>query len=131
MFLQVGRQLPPTPLLSKIFYNDFDYSLSRIRFTLAHELAHLILEHEDDGELSECEANFAAGYLLAPDPIVIEYSSLETHDIEAKFGVSHECAKVVQRHACNRRRCGRRPMSHEIQLLAQCNLTPKEVMSIG
>lgn len=89
-----------------IFYNDsFDISEQRIRFTLAHELGHIVLDHFKDDKTSltrrqlsskkydefEAEANMFAAELLLPKPLLkIEDS---TEKIVKKFNVSNSVAE--------------------------------------
>lgn len=44
---------------------------ARLNFTLAHELGHILLHHEEDAAADEAEANCFAGHLLCPEPVVI------------------------------------------------------------
>lgn len=52
-----------------IFYND-DMQKERIRFTIMHEIGHIVLNHTEHSQLAEAEANFFAKYSLAPPPLV-------------------------------------------------------------
>lgn len=70
----------------------------RLRFSLAHELGHVYLGHEEDGEIEEKEANCFASQLLAPD-VVLErvLKRFDSADIEATrntFGLSWEAAEI-------------------------------------
>lgn len=71
-----------------ILYNDQVPNKGRIRFTLAHELGHYILKHnektektkltrysltQDEYDVFEKEANYFAKRLLAPIPLVYNY----------------------------------------------------------
>ena len=42
----------------------------RIRFTIMHEIGHIVLDHTEHSDLAESEANFFAKYALAPPPLV-------------------------------------------------------------
>lgn len=69
---------------------DAEKSRKRVRFSLAHELAHIVLEHLNDEITSlsrgglpdfiyyqmEAEANTFAGNLLAPPALIGEYEKL-------------------------------------------------------
>lgn len=48
-----------------------------IRFTLAHELGHIVLNHTDDNEINNSEANCFARNILYPIPIR-DYYDLKT-----------------------------------------------------
>lgn len=71
-----------------ILYNDKISNEGRIRFTLAHELGHYVLKHnqksektkltrysltQDEYDVFEKEANYFAKRLLAPIPLVYDY----------------------------------------------------------
>lgn len=90
-----------------IFYNDTIKNKARIRFTLAHELGHYILKHneisdktkfmryslsDNEYDIFEKEANYFAKRLLAPLPIINaildKNNSIEAKNLEEIFGVS-------------------------------------------
>lgn len=52
--------------LHLILYNEDICCAERLRFTLAHETAHVILEHTEECEVAELEADFFAAQLLSP-----------------------------------------------------------------
>lgn len=87
----------------EILYND-DRSEKRIRFSLAHELGHIWLGHPDQFsnqapelvEMAEAEANFFAGYLLAPTALVLSLELNTPQKIANYFDISLEAAKLVQ-----------------------------------
>ena len=62
--------------LPRIIYNK-NNSEKRIKFTIMHEIGHLLLNHCDKDGTDELEANFFAKYILAP-PIIINHLNL--HD---------------------------------------------------
>ncbi|CAB4567575.1 unannotated protein [freshwater metagenome] len=74
---------------------------ARQRFTLAHECAHIWLDHLVDGNFvdfdrGEQEANFFASYLLAPDVLVDSWlARVQVPEISSEFNVSHEAATFV------------------------------------
>ncbi len=85
-----------------IHYNYYINSKKRKRFTIAHELGHIMLGHIKvrnilcrGGDINEEEANFFARCLLAPECII---NALDTSkDIDIKmlsdyFEVSKDCA---------------------------------------
>ena len=74
---------------SNIYYND-KKSKRRIRFSLMHELGHLVLDTQD-----EAEANNFASNILAPS-MAVYYSGLKNiREISNIFDVSLECAKYA------------------------------------
>lgn len=98
--------------------------VERIRFTLAHELAYLVLEHPDEesGEL-EGEADIFANYLLAPAPLILRDSSVNSYAIEADFAVSHSCTLSARDRTAKRRDFGpQHPTEYEIRILKTARL---------
>ncbi|MBD5081126.1 MAG: ImmA/IrrE family metallo-endopeptidase [Ruminococcaceae bacterium] len=59
-----------------LFYNETK-SEESIRFTLAHELGHIILKHTNDNEFNEREANCFARNILYRLPINDFYSLID------------------------------------------------------
>jgi hypothetical protein len=55
-----------------IYYNDIE-TPQRIKFSLMHELGHIMLGHTEHSEQNEHEANFFSKNMLAP-PITIHYA---------------------------------------------------------
>ena len=56
-----------------ILYNNRVGSLRRRNFTLAHEVGHIYLEHQEDGPEEERQANAFAAELLMPRVLASEY----------------------------------------------------------
>lgn len=106
-----------------IFYND-QRSRERIRFTLAHELAHLVLEHPDEkSDELEGEADIFANYLLAPAPLILRDSSVNSYAIETDFAVSHGCALSARDRTAKRRDFGPQYLTeYEIRILKAARL---------
>lgn len=74
-----------------IAYND-NKPVSRIRFSLMHELGHYILKHEGEKQENEQEADCFASNILAPR-VVIHKMGLRTSDqIHQFFGLSYEAS---------------------------------------
>lgn len=84
---------------SRIIYFNEKMPLACIRFTLAHEIGHAILEHQDeDDPYAEKEANCFARNLLCPAPIVSAYDLLFARDYVSVFDVSADMARVAIEH---------------------------------
>lgn len=88
----------------------------RSRFSGAHELGHVLLDHPDDDWPNEEEANYFGGYLLAPHPLVLLLGD-DTDAIAETFGISRACASFALDQARSRRRDGRPCQPHEKKLL--------------
>lgn len=77
----------------EIYYNDTkDYST--IRFTLAHELGHIVLEHNEDNDISQKEANCFARNLLCPIPVIDELKLKTVNALVEVFEVGELMAVV-------------------------------------
>lgn len=74
-----------------IYYNQ-DIGKSRVRFTIMHEIGHIMLDHKDGNEVEESEANFFSKHILAPPCIMNEVGVEDYLDIVTKFEVSQEMA---------------------------------------
>lgn len=70
-----------------IYYNENVEPKERIKFTIAHEIGHILLQTE-----VEEYANFFAGYLLAPVVLILEYKLFEKEKIMDYFKVGYKCA---------------------------------------
>ncbi|MGM0124899.1 hypothetical protein IGI37_002293 [Enterococcus sp. AZ194] len=97
-----------------ILYNDMIENTGRIRFTLAHELGHYVLKHNelsektklsrysltsDEYDIFEKEANYFAKRLLAPIPLVDLYmenwNEIVATSIEYAFNTSYTVAHHI------------------------------------
>ena len=66
--LLVHHQYPGGRSAYELFF-DSHQDPRRVRFTLAHELGHIILKHSRRNDFEETEADYFASQLLAPDPL--------------------------------------------------------------
>ena len=89
-------ELSPNIFEYRIYYND-TMPRERIRFTIMHELGHIMLDHKEHSILAETEANYFAGYALAPPPIVAEIGIADFVELADRFDVSQECALYAMR----------------------------------
>ena len=93
-----------------ILYNDTIDNVGRIRWTIAHELGHFILKHneitnksiiarssltEEEYEIFEKEANCFARTLLAPPPVITNLGKIDIYDIANICNISFEAATHV------------------------------------
>lgn len=74
-----------------IFYNDQNCH-ERQRWTIMHEIGHIILDHTEESELAESEANFFAKYSIAPPPLIHAAKCEDYLDIAIAFDISAEAA---------------------------------------
>lgn len=104
-----------------ILYNDLVKHKGRIRWTIAHELGHYLLKHneknnksiisrnsltEDEYEVFEKEANCFARTLLAPPPVITKFEYINVDEIIRLCNISFEAASNVFSFLQNGKRMG-------------------------
>lgn len=99
-----------------ICYNQ-DANEGRLRQSIAHEIAHIWLEHPSDDEPYETEAEYFAAYLLAPIPVIINLRLFSVQQIQNHFGISYEAARIALERATNRCRCGKAGYEYEYEII--------------
>lgn len=77
---------------SCILYNE-EKGYCTNRFTIAHEIGHIVLEHEVDNSVAEREANCFARNLLCPVPIIDSLKIGEVNDYAGWFHISELAAE--------------------------------------
>lgn len=77
-----------------IVYNDHKPK-HRIRFSIMHEIGHIVLDHSEHSTLAETEANFFAQYMLVPIPILQYHQPLSSPKISSLYNISEECANNI------------------------------------
>jgi|GEM_PF-1336277 hypothetical protein len=84
-----------------ILYNSNINSLGRILWNKAHELGHIVLNHEKQGELEEIEAHTFASQLLLPQCLLkklIQNGKIATTEyLQSTFGLSEKAAQSCLR----------------------------------
>lgn len=86
-----------------ILYNSEIYSKGRILWNKAHELGHIVLDHKEQGESEEIEANTFASQLLLPQcllkNLIQNNLNITPEYLVSKFGLSNaaaeSCLKLV------------------------------------
>ena len=99
-----------------ICYDDTKFS-KRIRFTLMHEIGHIVLGHKEESELAKRMANYFAAYALAPSPIIYAYDCQDANELADIFMVTDECAFYSFRRYSNWLEFGGRIKTYEEALL--------------
>lgn len=100
-----------------VLYND-KMPDARIRFSLTHELGHIVLKHRQESELSEKEADFFASYLLAPPPLIASFKCFTPKELSDRFNVSIEMSKNSLRRFCAWAGVTSRYCDYELTLLS-------------
>lgn len=78
----------------QVIYNDMKASAT-IKFTLAHELGHIALQHVEDTDVEQREADCFARNLLCPLPLIDGFHLSTINDYVECFGISDSMAKVA------------------------------------
>lgn len=75
-----------------IFYND-SVDKERTRFTIAHEIGHIVLQHTERNDTRiEEEANYFARCLLAPPVLLILKNVKSIEEVRNMSDISYQCA---------------------------------------
>ena len=86
-----------------IYYDDVNAGYNKQRFSVAHEIGHIVLGHIDGGiensDIAETEANYFAGYILCPDCLSINEKIYQTMIknfflIPEWFGIAEDTALI-------------------------------------
>ncbi len=85
----------------RIFYNDLADSC-RIRFTIAHEIKHIVFIERNPTPDQEKMADHFARILLAPTCMVLRAARFNCYSISKEFGLSFEAACNAYSSAKNR-----------------------------
>ncbi len=105
-----------------VCYND-SRPANRIRFTLAHELGHIWLEHKHGTPEEEAQANYFAGYLLSPHPLLaLSIRENKWAALPTLFGVSADCMNVSLSQMCQRFEAFTCFKAYEVWILQNCRL---------
>lgn len=78
-----------------VYYNDTNCETT-IRFTIAHELGHIVLEHTEDNSDTNKEANCFARNILCPAPIIEDLKLNTCEDYCLFFNISELMAVAVK-----------------------------------
>ena len=98
-----------------IYYDDCD-GKQRQRFTIMHEIGHIMLGHKQDSDYAEKCANYFASYSLVPTSMVGLFNCYNLVDISKKFNVSSDCAGIAFERFQRWRNNSRGLKDHEILL---------------
>lgn len=82
-----------------IYYNETK-PWGHVRFTILHEIGHIVLEHLQESDVAEAEANFFAKYAIAPPVLVNLIRPNDYMDIAEAFELSNEGAMYSWNYYC-------------------------------
>lgn len=93
------RKVLPERAIYELFYFSHG-NQRRLRFTLAHELGHIVLGHRLEEDWEEKEADFFASQLLAPRPVfpiltIHNYNMADPATVARIFQLSKAASQVV------------------------------------
>lgn len=92
------RRIAGGQIHNLILWNDEEMrpGSGLFRFSLAHELGHIVLRHADGaGYVAELEANVFAQHLLCPRPVLDVLQPASPQEISYLCGVSLSTARIV------------------------------------
>lgn len=97
--MTVRREYPDGSTRYEMIY-DRRGNPRRRRFTLAHELGHIVLKHKQEEQWEEKEADYYASQLLAPRPVfdLIQKYDMNPSDpylIAKTFGLSKAASEIA------------------------------------
>ncbi len=78
-----------------IIYDDMT-PLTRQRFSIMHEIGHILLGHKQESDLARIQANYFAAYALAPSPLIFYFEIEDYIELAEKFNISKECAMFCE-----------------------------------
>ena len=90
-----------------IYYDDVNTGNNKRRFSVAHEIGHIVLGHvcnnSVDSEKAENEANYFAGYLLCPDCLssneeIFQILTEQQSFMHTWFGIAVDTAMIKYEH---------------------------------
>lgn len=83
----------------EIYYNDEIYPFKRIKFTIPHEIGHIVLNHnlefKNETRRQKKEANIFANEFYCPEALIIHYNLKTESDLMSTFGITFPYAKVL------------------------------------
>lgn len=77
-----------------LIYYDDSHPKVRQRFTVMHEIGHIVLGHKESSECAEKCANYFAAYALAPTPMIWKLKCEDYLYVAKRFWISKESADI-------------------------------------
>ncbi len=83
----------------EIYYNDEIYPHQRLKFTIPHEIGHIVLNHnldlKSETNIQKKEADIFASEFYCPEALIIHYNLRTELDLMSTFGITLSYAKVL------------------------------------
>lgn len=77
-----------------VAYNE-KKNFQRVRFSLMHELGHIVLNHRGEQKIYEQEANFFASNILAPRMVIHYANCKNAQDVSTLFQLSLQASDIA------------------------------------
>lgn len=116
-----GTSLYDTKTNKYHIYYDDSACIERQRFTIMHEIGHILLGHKEESDLANIMANYFAAYALAPSPLISKFGIEDYVEISNIFKVSIDCAQLRLVDYNNWVQYGAKCSSHEQRLISLFN----------
>lgn len=82
------------PMRRYVIFFDDSQCIQRQKFTIMHELGHILLGHREESNLAKECANYFAAYALAPTPLIWHFNCGTQKDVQRVFDVTEKPAKL-------------------------------------
>lgn len=114
-----------------IYVDNLNAKENKQRFSIAHEIGHIVLNHRENSFENEKEADYFAGYLLCPDCVCIEDKIFNKINCGLKylmswFGISLDTAMICLKHIENRKKA--KPVENSYEEII-CNCIQQAVLN--
>lgn len=125
-----GCCMIPYPRCNLVLFDDTETNDYRKHWGIVHEIGHIYLNHETDGEKEEKEANFFAAQVVAPEIILCDIRRrqgfLGVDDLLSHFNISREAvSKRIT--TLERRRCYSNTKIDKLLLAKMSSVLDKEL----
>ena len=114
-----------------IYVDDLNAKENKQRFSIAHEIGHIVLNHRENSYENEKEADYFAGYLLCPDCVCINdkiFAKIKSgiKYLMSWFGISLDTAMICFQHIENRKNA--KPVENNYEKII-CNCIQQAVLN--
>lgn len=104
----------------EIYYNDEQYPKERLKFTIPHEIGHIVFSHNcelgNETSIQNCEANLFANEFYIPQAFILHYKLFSPSDLVSNFGITYSYADVLL-DKLKYKRCSKKLSKNELRLI--------------